>query len=316
MNYGVRVLIIDSEESGQRLDNYLLRQLKGAPKSLIYRIVRKGEVRVNKGRTRPDYKIKPGDAIRIPPVRLPTEKPVAGISPHLRKLLETAILFENEALIIINKPSGLASHGGSGVSIGLIEAMRQVKQECRYLELVHRLDKETSGCVMIAKKRSMLRHLQQLLREKRDIQKRYIALATGKLKQPKLSVNAPLHRYERPGGERVVRVDKVKGKPAKTLFSVLERFDTPIGELTFVEASPITGRTHQIRVHAQHLDCPLAGDAKYGKESTNEALQTLGCQRLFLHAKSLKVALPDTSTLEIEAPLPEDLSNILQRLRQ
>lgn len=310
MSQGVQQLTVTEEEVGQRLDNYLIRILKGAPKSLIYRIIRKGEVRINKGRAKPDRKLAAGDVVRVPPVRVtePTETPNPG--KGLRHAIESAIIYESKELLVVNKPSGLAVHGGSGISLGLIESLRAMYGDSVYLELVHRLDRDTSGCVMVAKKRSMLRYLQNLLVTQHGIDKRYLALVAGHWSKRKTLINAPLRKNELQSGERVVRVSE-EGKPSKTEFRLVERYD----DYTLVEAKPITGRTHQIRVHAQHAGHPLIGDDKYGDEETNKLMKRKGVKRLFLHAASLRVKMPDDTTLLIEAPLPNDLATALKGLR-
>ncbi len=305
----VHILEVSEDEAGQRLDNYLLSRLKGVPKSLIYRIIRKGEVRVNKGRAKPERKLVALDQIRVPPVRVADPKVPAKPGEGLTELLQGAILFESDSLLVVNKPSGLAVHGGSGVSLGLIEALRQIRTECRFLELVHRLDRDTSGCVMVAKKRSMLKFLQEALRQAGGIDKRYLALVEGYWPKRRHVVEAPLRRNELQSGERIVRVD-ITGKASRTEFSVVKRF----AEATLVQAKPITGRTHQIRVHALHAGHPLVGDEKYGRNEFNAKMRQAGVRRLFLHAVALKIPTPDGTSLEVEAPLPEELSRALELL--
>jgi len=309
MSEKVQFITISDAADGQRLDNFLITRLKGVPKSLIYRIIRKGEVRVNKGRAKPDRKLVEGDSVRIPPVRVAEQraKPLAG--DRLKQMLETAILFESPQFMCINKPSGLAVHGGSGISLGLIESLRQLRPECRFLELVHRLDRDTSGCVLVAKKRSMLNFLQDLFRGEKQIDKRYYALVVGNWPKRVFQVDAPLLRNELQGGERMVRVSP-EGKPSKTAFRILQSFTSS----TLVEASPITGRTHQIRVHAQYKGHPLVGDEKYGDDTANRLMKALGCRRLFLHARSLAFQLPDGESASFEAPLPDDLQAVLNKL--
>lgn len=303
---------VDDDQAGQRLDNFLMARLKGVPKSKIYNIIRKGEVRVNKGRSQPDYKIAAEDEIRIPPVRMAEKEPVAKPSNVMIKLLEQSIVFENEGLLIINKPPGLAVHGGSGVSLGLIETLRQMRPEARYLELIHRLDRDTSGCIMIAKKRSMLRHLQAALREKSasGIRKVYQALVIGAWPKQIRHIDAPLLKSEVANDERIVRVH-ADGKPSLTEFNVLTRY----GQCTLIEARPITGRTHQIRVHAQYAGHSLVGDEKYGNDEFNQSMRALGVKRLFLHAAELGFYLPDSKELTVvKAPLAADLAAVLQKL--
>lgn len=303
---------VDDDQAGQRLDNFLMARLKGVPKSKIYNIIRKGEVRVNKGRSQPDYKIAANDEIRIPPVRMAEKEPIAKPSNVMTKLLEQSIVFENEGLLIINKPPGLAVHGGSGVSLGLIETLRQMRPEARYLELIHRLDRDTSGCIMIAKKRSMLRHLQAALREKSasGIRKVYQALVIGAWSKQVRHIDAPLLKSEVANDERIVRVH-ADGKPSLTEFNVLTRY----GQCTLIEARPITGRTHQIRVHAQYAGHSLVGDEKYGNDEFNQSMRALGVKRLFLHAAELGFYLPDSKELTVvKAPLAADLAAVLQKL--
>ncbi len=307
---GVTFYEISDAQAGQRIDNFLLRYLKGVPKSRVYRIVRKGEVRVNKSRIKAEYKLCEGDVVRIPPVRT-TQKPKAvTVSGGLKELLEKAVLYEDDKLLVINKPSGLAVHGGSGVNLGLIEALRVLRPEARFLELVHRLDRDTSGCVMIAKKRSMLRYLHQQLREG-TIDKRYLALVKGRWPNRKKLVNAPLLKNVLQSGERMVHVSP-EGKKSITEFAVVERFP----ETTLVEAKPITGRTHQIRVHALHAGHPLLGDDKYGEGELNKAFKQKGLKRLFLHAVQLTIPMAeDEQAITVDAALDENLEQLLADIR-
>lgn len=306
----VQFVEIDEGSDGQRLDNFLLKTLKGAPKSLIYRIIRKGEVRVNKGRAKPETKLQSGDMVRVPPVRLEQKVTEHKPSSGLLSVLDDAVVYESDQLLIVNKPSGLAVHGGSGVNLGLIEALRARPDAPRYLELVHRLDKETSGCVMIAKKRSMLTYLQDLLRQEGRINKRYLALVHGHWSKRKTLVNAPLYKHEAAGGERRVSVDHHRGKSSRTQFKLLDSFEG----CSLVEAKPLTGRTHQIRVHALHENHPLVGDSKYGEQEPNTKMKQRGVRRLFLHAFALELPLPDGRELKVEAPLPNELQHALNRL--
>ena len=271
VNPNVQFLTISDDEAGQRIDNYLLSKLKGVPKSLIYRVVRKGEVRINKGRIKPEYKLQAGDVLRIPPVRI-SEKEQPQISNKLNKVnrLENQIIFEDDYLLAINKPSGIAVHGGSGLSFGVIEALRALRPEARFLELVHRLDRDTSGILLIAKKRSVLRHLHEQLRIK-TIQKDYLALVRGQWQSHCKVVQAPLLKNELSGGERIVRVSE-QGKPSETRFSIEERYIAA----TLIKASPITGRTHQIRVHTQYAGHPIALDDKYGDAEFDRQMRELG----------------------------------------
>ena len=311
VNPNVQFLTISDDEAGQRIDNYLLNKLKGVPKSLIYRIVRKGEVRINKGRIKPEYKLQAGDILRIPPVHT-SEKAQPPISNKLNKVnqLENQIIFEDDYLLAINKPSGIAVHGGSGLSFGVIEALRALRPEARFLELVHRLDRDTSGILLIAKKRSVLRHLHEQLRIK-TIQKDYLALVRGQWQSHCKVVQAPLLKNELSGGERIVRVSE-QGKPSETRFSIEERYIAA----TLIKASPITGRTHQIRVHTQYAGHPIALDDKYGDAEFDRQMRELGLDRLFLHAFSLCFEHPKTGeTLRLNAPLDGKMKNILQKLR-
>lgn len=311
VNPNVQFLTISYDEAGQRIDNYLLNKLKGVPKSLIYRIVRKGEVRINKGRIKPEYKLQAGDILRIPPVRI-SEKEQPQISNKLNKVnqLENQIIFEDDYLLAINKPSGIAVHGGSGLIFGVIEALRALRPEARFLELVHRLDRDTSGILLIAKKRSVLRHLHEQLRIK-TIQKGYLALVRGQWQSHCKVVQAPLLKNELSGGERIVRVSE-QGKPSETRFSIEERYIAA----TLIKASPITGRTHQIRVHTQYAGHPIALDDKYGDAEFDLQMRELGLDRLFLHASCLCFVHPKTGeTLRLNAPLDGKMKNILQKLR-
>lgn len=305
----VQYFQVTENEDGQRLDNYLLSRLKGAPKSLVYRVIRKGEVRVNKGRVKPDTRLKSGDSVRVPPMRLSQEQAVVPVGEGLKQHLLASIIYDEHGLLVVNKPSGLAVHGGSGVSLGLIESLRQLPGNQGFLELVHRLDRETSGLVMVARKRSVLTFLQDCLRERGSIQKTYLALAAGRWPKHRTQVNAPLLKSGEINQERFVKVS-AQGKPSLTEFQVLRGFP----ECTLVEAKPITGRTHQIRVHAQYVGCPLLGDEKYGVHELNQKVRSLGCRRLFLHAARLDLRLPDGSPLSLEAPLPDDLAAFLDAL--
>ncbi|WP_183410128.1 23S rRNA pseudouridine(955/2504/2580) synthase RluC [Litorivivens lipolytica] len=303
----VQLVTVDEGADGQRIDNYLLKVLKGVPKSRIYRILRKGEVRVNKSRVKPEYKLEVGDVVRIPPVRVsdPGEKASAFVSDSLADTLQKAILFEDDRLLIIDKPSGLAVHGGSGVSLGLIEALRKMRPEAKFLELVHRLDRDTSGCVMLAKKRSTLKTLHGLLRGD-GVDKRYLALVEGRWSHRKEQVKLPLEKNVLRSGERMVKTTP-EGKYALTRYQVVQRF----AGATLVEAKPVTGRTHQIRVHCQAAGHPIIGDDKYGKDEVNQRFRERGVQRLFLHAHSLRFEL-EGEWIEVRAPLSKDLQSFVE----
>jgi 23S rRNA pseudouridine955/2504/2580 synthase len=306
---GVQLVEVAPELAGQRIDNFLITYLKGVPKTLIYRILRKGEVRVNKGRIKPEYKLQAGDIVRVPPVRVPERDEPVPVAQGLLQRLEAAIVHEDKGLIILNKPAGIAVHGGSGLSFGVIEAFRQLRPDAKELELVHRLDRDTSGLLMIAKKRSMLRHLHEQLRGD-GVDKRYMALVRGNWPTSQKQVRAPLLKSNLRSGERMVEVND-EGKEALTLFKVLRRF----GDFaTMVEARPITGRTHQIRVHALHAGHCIAGDSKYGDEDFTREIRDLGGKRLFLHAYALTVPLPDGGELKVEAPVDDMWAKTVERL--
>ncbi len=308
-NEQVRQLTIDAEQVGQRIDNFLKTQLKGVPKSLIYRILRKGEVRVNKKRIKPEYKLCVGDVVRVPPVRVAEENALPSARLGSIQALTRQILFEDEGLIVLNKPAGMAVHGGSGLSFGVIEGLRALRPESRFLELVHRLDRDTSGCLLIAKKRSVLKHLHEQLRLK-TMRKQYLALVRGRWQSHVKVVNAPLLKNVLQSGERIVRVS-AEGKPSETRFKIVQSF----ADATLVEASPITGRTHQIRVHTAHAGHPIACDDKYGEPAFDERMRNLGLPRLFLHAARLSFQHPTTGEqLSVEAPLDAPLQALLTRL--
>jgi 23S rRNA pseudouridine955/2504/2580 synthase len=321
----VQIVHIDDSNVDQRVDNFLLSKLKGVPKSRIYRLLRKGEVRVNKGRIRPHYKLSYGDEVRIPPVRISarvSEKPCLPITNgRLASLLEMAIVYEDRHLLVVNKPSGLAVHGGSGISFGLIEYLRKMRPQQHFLELVHRLDRETSGCVMVAKQRSALRHLQEQLRHG-EMTKTYHALVVGRWPQRCRSVNQPLIKNQLLSGERIVKT-ALAGLPgvksSLTEYRVLKCYQ----QASLVEAKPITGRTHQIRVHCQSAGHPIVGDTKYGNEVVDKEFRAMGLNRMFLHAFRLEFTLPNTdqapalvadNKVIIEAPLGDDLIAICKQL--
>ncbi|MEY8197832.1 MAG: 23S rRNA pseudouridine(955/2504/2580) synthase RluC [Colwellia sp.] len=306
----VRFITIDSEDAGQRIDNFLLRTLKGVPKSHLYRLLRKGEIRVNKKRIKPVYKLTIDDEVRIAPIRVSEEKDAVSTGLNIVANLEKQILFEDDRLIVINKPSGMAVHGGSGLNFGLIEALRALRPEARMLELVHRLDRDTSGCLMVAKKRSTLRHLHEQFRDK-NVQKFYHALVKGHWPTKLTRVTDALKKNDLKSGERVVVVDNQLGKESETRFRVLERYRGA----TLVRAFPVTGRTHQIRVHCQTSGHSIAMDAKYGHEEFDEQMKSKGLKRLFLHAASIEFTHPHTEQrLKIEAPLEASLEKLLSKL--
>ncbi|XKM12836.1 23S rRNA pseudouridine(955/2504/2580) synthase RluC [Orbaceae bacterium ac157xtp] len=308
----VSFVTVTSDNEGQRIDNFLITLVKGVPKSLIYRILRKGEVRVNKKRIKPEYKLAVGDVIRVPPLRV-AEKTQPDLSPKLNKIaeLENAIIYEDDYIIAINKPSGIAVHGGSGLSFGVIEGLRALRPQSAFLELVHRIDRETSGILLIAKKRSALKSLHEQLRLK-QMQKDYLALVKGNWASERKVVQAPLFKNLLQSGERIVKVS-AEGKPSETRFKVEERF----GFATLVKASPVTGRTHQIRVHTQYSGHPIAFDPRYGDKSFDEELRFTGLNRLFLHAHQVRFTHPKTEqTLQLIAPLDKNLQHCLNQLRK
>ncbi|NIC07861.1 RluA family pseudouridine synthase [Billgrantia bachuensis] len=298
-------------QSGQRVDNFLITRLKGVPRTLVYRIVRKGEVRVNKKRVKADYRLQVGDMVRIPPLKLAPREAVKQVSEGLRNLLAGSVLVEGPGWLVLNKPAGLPVHGGSGVKIGLIEALRQVREDLDFLELVHRLDRDTSGCLLLAKSRPALLTLNEALKH-HQMDKRYLALVAGRWPARREFVSARLDRYDAGNGERRVRVDAA-GKVARTRFAVREAFP----KATLIEAEPVTGRTHQIRVHAAHAGYPLLGDDKYGSREGASLARYLGLSRLFLHAESLTFPEPSSGRpVQIRAPLPEELEKVLERARE
>ncbi|WP_210418693.1 23S rRNA pseudouridine(955/2504/2580) synthase RluC [Aliikangiella coralliicola] len=304
---------IDAAHEGQRIDNYLFSQLKGVPKSRVYRILRKGEVRVNKKRVKAEYKLQNGDSLRIPPIKVAEKTADENIHKFERvKELEAQILHETNQYILLNKPSGMAVHGGSGLSFGVIEALRALRPKEKFLELVHRLDRDTSGCLLIAKRRSYLTHFHELLRTKK-MRKEYIAIVCGDWDNHQNRVTAPLKKNQPKSGERYVTVDN-EGKASETGFKCLKRF----GDYSLIKAMPMTGRTHQIRVHAQFAGCPLLGDDKYSE--TNEHRELLGSLKLktfLLHAQKLSFTTPDSDKIvTFEAPLSQTFENTIEYLRQ
>ncbi|MDX1698137.1 MAG: 23S rRNA pseudouridine(955/2504/2580) synthase RluC, partial [Thiohalobacterales bacterium] len=295
------------DEAGQRIDNFLARHLKGVPRSHIYRILRRGEVRVNSGRIKAHYKVCAGDRVRIPPVR--TSPPKSAPTGQSREWLARHILFENERCLVLDKPAGMAVHGGSGVSRGVIEALRAEQPSAPYLELAHRLDRDTSGCLVIAKRRSFLRAFHEQLRAG-EVEKYYLALVAGDWADGERLIDVPLRKHTLKGGERMVQVDET-GKAAATRFRPIDRF----GMATLVEAELETGRTHQIRVHAAHVGHPLAGDGKYGDREFNRYLRELGLQRMFLHAHRVVFRDPaGDEVIDVSAPLDARLKAVLDRL--
>ena len=315
----VSLITVAEHEAGQRLDNYLIKILKGVPKSHIHRIIRAGEVRLNKKRCKPDSRIQTGDLLRIPPVRTAEKQRSSENRAQAVPAREFTIIYEDDALLVIDKPAGTAVHGGSGVSFGVIEQIRRARPDARYLELVHRLDKDTSGLLMIAKKRSALVKLHEAIRNDHP-KKIYLALGVGKLPNDSFHVKLPLFKYTGAQGEKMVRVSE-DGQSAHTIFRVLNRFSDDLlhqvglSQLTLVQATLKTGRTHQIRVHLQSQHCPIAGDERYGDYQANKRLQKLGLKRMFLHAAELHLDHPLTGEkLILKAPLPQDLAQFVLML--
>jgi 23S rRNA pseudouridine955/2504/2580 synthase len=309
--HGVRHVAVDAEAAGTRLDQFLIRLLPSVPRSRIFRIVRKGEVRVNGKRAGPEHRLQERDTVRVPPVRLEPEPPPGQpkrVPPKVLELVGNAILSEDDRLLVINKPAGVAVHGGSGVSFGVIEALRALRPN-EELELVHRLDRETSGCLLVARKRSALRTLHELIREGR-MEKRYLTLLKGHWNLGHTRIDVPLRTDIRVGGERTVKAH-ASGKEALSDFRPIQWFGK---KATLVEVSLHTGRTHQIRVHAAHAGSPVAGDEKYGDEVFNAEMRTLGLDRMFLHAASVSFDWPRGGAFSASAPLPAELSKVIDAL--
>ncbi len=309
-NNSVSYLTVDEDAAGQRLDNFLFRHCKGVPKSHVYRILRSGEVRVNKGRVAATYRLQPGDVLRLPPLRL-AQRPVAEVVAAAKERVELPLLFEDDALLVVNKPEGVAVHGGSGVSFGVIEALRQQRPQAKFLELAHRLDRETSGILLVGKKRSALTALHDMFREHgAGADKRYLVLVRGCWMNAVQHVRLPLYKYLQDNGERRVRVD-ASGKPAHTVFRLLARWPG----MSLLEAQLKTGRTHQIRVHLAHLGFPILGDEKYGDFALNRQLAAAGLKRMALHAWRMGFLHPlSAEPLEFIAPLPANLRTYIAQL--
>ncbi|WP_419421180.1 RluA family pseudouridine synthase [Legionella sp. D16C41] len=303
----VKYYTISISDEGQRLDNYLVKTLKGVPRSHIYRIIRGGEVRVNKKRANPSIKLTQGDSIRVPPVRVSQQGSIF-VSSKLEQQLKDAVIFEDNGLLVINKPAGLAVHGGSGLNLGVIEALRKMRSDLTYLELVHRLDRDTSGCLLIAKKRSVLRAIQAALAN-HEVTKTYWALLNNPWQGNKIQVvNKSLQKNNLKSGERLVVIDEM-GKPSQTSFKLLENFL----EACWAEVTPKTGRTHQIRVHSAFLGHPIIGDDKYGKSST-KASMIESKLRLYLHARAIQFTL-NGKIHRFEADLDDRFTLTIEQLR-
>ncbi len=303
-----RIVTVEEGSEGQRLDNFLFSRLKGVPKSHVYRILRTGQVRVNGRRIKPDYRVEPGDAIRLPPVRQGEERAPEAPGSRLQALIREAVLYEDDSLLILNKPPGIAVHAGSGLDHGVIEILRALRPQQPFIELAHRLDRETSGCLLIAKTRPMLKALHDLLRQG-GIGKHYLALVKGRWRGGARGVTAALEKQSPRTGQRKVQVSDA-GKAAATQFAPRQIYR----DVSLLEVTLDTGRTHQIRVHAAHIEHPLAGDDKYGDWEFNRRMKAQGLKRLFLHAHRLAFTLPGGRKIALTAPLPDDLQQILDRL--
>jgi 23S rRNA pseudouridine955/2504/2580 synthase len=304
----VNLIEVDPEYAGQRLDNFLTHMLKGVPKSHIYRILRSGEVRVNSQRAAPDRRLAAGDRLRVPPIRVAERAGAARAAP-----LDVPVLYEDDVLIAVDKPAGLAVHGGSGIAHGLIERLRAARPALRFLELVHRLDRETSGVLLVAKRRVALVALHAMWRDG-TVDKRYRVLVRGRWRDAMRKVDVGVHKFVTREGERRVRVD-AEGQHALTIFRRLDTWPAHVPPLALLEAELRTGRTHQIRVHLAHLGFPLAGDDKYGDFAWNRELAKAGLRRMFLHAARLALAHPVSGApMVIESPLPADLAGFLGTL--
>ncbi|MCB1623727.1 MAG: RluA family pseudouridine synthase [Pseudomonadales bacterium] len=305
----VRLVTVDSGYAGQRLDNFLRRELADVPKSHVYRVIRTGEVRVNGKRAKPDTRLAESDVVRVPPLRAAAPRLLGGVSPDLVRTVAAAIVAEDRDLLAINKPAGIAVHGGSGVTFGVIEALRAARPE-ETLELVHRLDRDTSGLLLIARRAAALRTLHALLREG-AFTKRYLALVRGKWELGEKRIDAPLRTDTRVNGERTVQVH-VTGKEARSDFRPVQFFGK---RATLVEINLLTGRTHQIRVHAAHAGYPIAGDEKYGDAEFNATMRSLDLHRMFLHAHALEFTWPESGNeMSFSTPLPAELAAVIDRL--
>lgn len=308
MENKVQWVTVDDNKDGQRLDNFLTNRLKGLPKGRIYKMIRTGEVRINKGRCKPDSRLVAGDVVRIPPVHLdPPSETVAHKGIQMR--LSDALLYEDEDVLVLNKPAGLAVHGGSGLSTGLIEQLRLARPQEKFLELVHRLDRETSGCLLVARRPAALRRLHKQLREQdKGLEKRYLAVVAGKWPQYLTLVSAPLEKIER-GGERFVQVSE-RGKPSETRFHILENGDG----WTLLQAEPVTGRTHQIRVHAAFHRHPVLGDSKYQHDDTRAQWREKGVNGLCLHSRSIGFEAASGHAVTVVAPIPDPIATLLRSI--
>ena len=306
---GVRQLEVSADDVGQRIDNFLLRHFKSVPRSRVYRLLRRGEVRVNGKRAKPEYRLAAGDRLRLPPVRTGVDRPPARVPPTLIERVRAAIVHEDADLLVINKPAGLAVHGGSGLDFGVIEALRAARPE-ESLELVHRLDRETSGCLLVARRRASLRTLHALMREG-AVEKRYLTLLAGQWQLGRKRIDVPLKTRQLQGGERMVKAH-AGGKSSASQFRPIQFYGK---RATLMEVEIETGRTHQIRVHAAYAGHPVAGDDKYGDRDLNAALRKLGLVRMFLHAHTISFTWPESGReFTVSVPLDDDLKAVLDRL--
>jgi len=304
---------VDENHAGQRVDNFLITHLKGVPKTHIYRIIRKGEVRVNKGRVKQTTRLKQGDSVRIPPIRQ-SDSSQQSVDGSRYAFLNKAILFEDDVVLVLDKPSGMAVHAGSGIKVGVIEALRALRTDIRYIELVHRLDRETSGCLVLAKKSSVLKTLNEDFKnnslKNARLDKRYLTLVKGFWKHGQRRITKALNTNSKRHGERFVVVDE-NGRYASSIMTPQDVSETA----SLLEVKLLTGRTHQVRVHAQAENHPVAGDPKYGDKEFNKRMKSVGLSRLFLHASSIQFIHPITKqTLRVDAPLPADLNSVLVNL--
>jgi 23S rRNA pseudouridine955/2504/2580 synthase len=306
----VRQFEVTAEEAGQRLDNFVHKHLGDIPRSRVYRVIRKGEVRVNGHRAGPDTRLQANDKIRIPPVRVRPPEEIGRPSLELQERMRKAIIYEDDRLLVLDKPSGIAVHGGSGISFGVIEALRALRPD-EHLELAHRLDRDTSGCLIVARSTAALRIVHALLREEdTSFEKRYLTLVKGPWDLGKKRIDAPLRTDTRVSGERTVRVD-ASGKPSLSEFRPVQFFGK---RATLMEVNLLTGRTHQIRVHAVHAGHPVAGDEKYGDAEFNESMAALGLNRMFLHAHSVSFDWPEGGQFSVNTPLPPELSSVVGKI--
>lgn len=309
---GPRLLTVPATHQGQRIDNYLLTELKGVPKSLLYRLLRKGQIRVNKGRIKPLYRLQANDVIRLPPLKTGDRQQNDSPPAQLCQQLEQRILFEDDDCLILNKPAGLAVHGGSNIRFGVIEIMRHVRPDCPDLALVHRLDRQTSGCLMLAKQRHALLQLHELLRQANGIHKQYLALVKGAWHGGPRRIELALQINRLNSGDKHIQVDEA-GKPASSVFEAIEHY----AGCTLMSIKLDTGRMHQIRVHAAHIHHPVAGDDKYGDRAFNRVLRKQGLKRMFLHARSLVFTLPGSDEpISVVAELDEELETFLHTLEK